>query len=89
MRANGVSVLKLFTIVTDYGDAPAPADLVALYNAAPKVKTWRRSQDEGLPYEIEIVDDRTEAGKAFYKREAEVLRDVTAKLRAEYEAAVA
>jgi hypothetical protein len=62
----------IFRLVTDYGEAPAPRDLVLLYNAAPKMKTWRRTED-GMPYEILIVDDRTKAGQAYYKREAEAV----------------
>jgi hypothetical protein len=78
---------RRYIIVTDYGEVPAPDDLIALFRKAPKVRTVRRSWDDGSPYDVEVVDFRTDAGQAYYKREREVVAEVTAKLRAEYEAA--
>ena len=59
-------------LCTPYSTIPCPADLVALYDAAPKRKIWVTSPEKGeSDYQVTIVDRKTSEGAAYYNKEAE------------------
>jgi len=66
---------KIMMVVTDYGEFPAPSDLIELYEKAPKDFVSRISEEDGTAYLIKVPDASTEAGKAFYRREAELIAE--------------
>lgn len=66
-------------LMTDWGVWPAPSDLVALYDAAPKRAFVVTDLDCALCGQMWTEwrpDVRTEAGRAFYTRERELIRAI-------------
>lgn len=66
--------MKVDTLVTDFGTFPMPKDLGELWEKAPKRKIWVDPPCEccGSGYWDKVIDDRTKAGKAFWRRHEEI-----------------
>ena len=58
----------------DFGEYTMPGDLKELLDKAPRRKVWREPECEccGRGYWDEAIDDKTEAGKAYWKRWNEI-----------------